>query len=51
MCVFHLQFIAMKIEPFAKMSQINLDPPEEETEVPVKFRRNLFEDGPLVSDI
>lgn len=36
----------MKIEPFAKMSQILLQPPDKDATLPVKFRRNVLEESP-----
>ena len=36
------------IAPFLKMSEIQVNPPGKETGIPVKFRRNIFEEGPMV---
>ena len=33
------------------MAQIQLNPPEKETGIPVRFRRNLFEEGPMVPGV
>jgi hypothetical protein len=43
---FFFQFPPERIEPLAKMSQLLLTPTNKEVSIPVKFRRNLFEDGP-----
>ncbi|KAL8561945.1 hypothetical protein ACOMHN_001271 [Nucella lapillus] len=44
------EFLPERIEPFAKMSQVGYGALDKETTIPVKFRRNLFEEGPLLAD-
>ncbi|XP_076471173.1 uncharacterized protein LOC143301053 [Babylonia areolata] len=44
------EFPPERIEPFVKMSQLATTPTEKDATIPVKFRRNLFEDGPQLPD-
>ncbi|KAK7098823.1 hypothetical protein V1264_003051 [Littorina saxatilis] len=42
------EFAPERIEPFAKMSQMSMSAPEKDISIPVKFRRNVFDDGSVI---